>query len=53
MLLIVVAPFLQVLVVLFANLFILINLFINIISSVVNKPTPSTDASETWTIVKC
>ena len=25
----------------------------HIISSVVNKPTPATDASETWTIVKC
>ena len=54
MLLIVVVPFLKALVVLFVNLFILTNLFININSSVVNKPTPSVDASETLcTIVKC
>ena len=53
MLLVVVVPFLRVLVVLLVNLFVLINLFINI-SSVVNKPTPSVDASETlYIIVKC
>ena len=49
MLLIIVVPFLQVL--LFVNLFVLINL---LSSSVVNKPTPSVDASVTFcTIVKC
>ena len=54
MLLIVVVHFLQVLVVFFVNLFDLINRHKQISSSVVNKPTPSVDASKTLcAIVKC